>query len=97
VPPIISNSTLFLLKPPNVNTGDFFERHFQVDPHYYGGKIRKEFGGGRWSGKDLGWQKYDRLGRLWHGSPAPLKAAVGAGVVGAGAAVDQVSNGEDAP
>jgi hypothetical protein len=59
VPPIISNSTLFLLKPPNVSTGDFFERHFQVAPHYYGGKIRKEFGGGRWSGNDLGWKKYD--------------------------------------
>ena len=97
ISPVISNSALFLLKPPNVSTGDFFERHFRVDPHYYGGKIRKEFGGGRWSGKDLGWQKYDRLGRLWHGSPTPLKAAAGAGVVGAGAAVDQVSNGEGAP
>jgi hypothetical protein len=97
VPPVISNSPLFLLKPPNMSTGDFLERHFQVDPHYYGGKIPKEFGGGRWSGKKLGWQKHDRLGRLWYGSPAPLKAVTGAGVVGAGAAVDQVWNGKGPP
>jgi hypothetical protein len=97
VPPAISNSPLFLLKPPNMSTGDFVERHFQVDPHYYGGKIPKEFGGGRWSGKKLGWQKHDRLGRLWYGSPAPLKAVAGAGVVGAGAAVDQVWKGKGAP
>ena len=97
VPPIISDSPFFLLKPSNMTKGDFFERHFQVDPHYYGGKISKDFGGGGWSGKKLGWQKHNRLGRLWYGSPAPLKAAVGAGVAGTGAAVDQVWNGKGPP
>jgi hypothetical protein len=80
-----------------MSKGDFYERHFQVDPSYYGGRIPKEFGGGRWSGKELGWQKHDRLGRLWYGSPAPLKAAVGAGIIGTGAAVDQVWDGEGPP
>jgi hypothetical protein len=97
VPPAISNSPFFLLKPPNISTGDFFERHFQVDPYYYGGKVPREFGGGGWSGKTLGWDKYDRLGRLWYGSPTPLKAAAGAGVVGAGAAVDQIPNNRRRP
>jgi hypothetical protein len=35
-------------------------------------------------------------GRSWHGSPPALKAVGGAGVVGAGAAVDQASNGQGA-
>ena len=97
MPRAISDSPFFLLKPRDVSTGDFYQRHFQVDPQYGGGKIPAEFGGGRWSGKKLGWEKYGRLGRIWHGSPAPLKAAAGAGVVGAGAAVDQAWNGEGPP
>jgi hypothetical protein len=97
VPPIISDSPFFLLKPSNMTKGDFFERHFQVDPSYHGGNIPAKFGGGGWSGHDLGWQKHDRLGRLWYGSPAPLKAVAGAGAVGAGAAVDQVWDGEGPP
>lgn len=94
VPPVISDSPFFLLKPRDVSTGDFYQRHFEVDPQYGGGKVPKRFGGGGWSGKALGWQKYDRLGRLWYGSPSSLKAA---GAVGAGAAVDQTWNGEERP
>lgn len=97
VPSVISDSPLFLLKPRNMSTGDFLERHFNVDPLYRGGKIPAEFGGGSWSGRDLDWKKYDQLGRLWYGSPAPLKSVVGAGVVGAGAAVDKSWNGEGPP
>jgi hypothetical protein len=98
VPPAISDSPFFRLKPPNISTGDFYKRHFQVDPRYYGGKVPAEFRGPRgWSGRSLGWEKYGRAGRLWHGSPAPLKAAVGAGAIGLGAGVDLVSNGERQP
>jgi hypothetical protein len=97
VPPAISDSPFFLLKPRDVSTGDFYQRHFQVDPQYGGGKVPNKFGGGGWSGDALGWQKYDRLGRLWYGSPAPLKAAAGTALVGAGAAVDQVWGGEGPP
>jgi hypothetical protein len=65
------------------------ELHFKVDPSFRGGKIPAEFGGGTWSGKDLGWTRYGRLGRYWYGAPAPLKAAVGTPIaLGAGAAVD---------
>ena len=97
VPPAISDSPFFLLKPRDVSTGDFYQRHFQVDPQYGGGKVPNKFGGGGWRGDALGWQKYDRLGRLWYGSPAPLKAVAGTAVVGAGAAVDQVWDGEGPP
>jgi hypothetical protein len=87
---MISDSPFFLLKPEGIETGDMLERHYNVDPLYRGGKIPAEFGGGSWSGKELGWEKYDQLGRLWHGAPMPLKAVAGGGVVGAGALVDQV-------
>jgi hypothetical protein len=39
-----------------------------------------------------GYEKYDQLGRLWHGAPMPLKALAGGGVVGAGAVVDHLDN-----
>jgi hypothetical protein len=53
--------------------GDMYERHFAVDPRFYGTKA----GGERWSGRDLGLPRYGPLGQLWYGSPAPLKARVG--------------------
>jgi hypothetical protein len=97
VPSVIRDSPFFLLKPSNITKGDFFERHFRVDPSYRGGKVPARFGGGGWSGRHLGWQKHDRLGRLWYGSPTPLKAVAGAGIAGVGASVDQVRNGEGPP
>lgn len=96
-PSWISDSPFFLLKPRDISTGDFFQRHYEVDPSYHGGKIRKEFGGGAWSGKDLGWKKRGPVGRLWYGSPTPLKATAGAGVVGVGAAVDKGWGEESKP
>jgi hypothetical protein len=94
VPSFISDSPFFLLKPEGISTGDMYELHYRVDPKYGGGKIPADFGGGRWSGDELGWEKYDQLGRLWHGAPVPLKALAGSGVVGAGALVDQIGNNE---
>jgi hypothetical protein len=38
----------------------------------------KDASGKHWSAKELEIEKYGLLGRLWHGSPAPLKAAAGA-------------------
>lgn len=93
IPRWIKDSPFFLLRPPNMSRGDFYKLHHGVDPHYHGGKVQKKFGGGGWSGKKLGWTKYDQLGRLWHGSPAPLKAAVG-GSASIGAATHQISTGE---
>ncbi len=90
VPSVIGDSPFFLLKPEGISTGDMLELHYKVDPKYGGGKVPAEFGGGSWSGEALGWEKYDRLGRLWRGAPLPLKAVAGSGVVGAGAVVDQI-------
>jgi hypothetical protein len=94
VPSLISDSPFFLLKPEGISTGDMYELHYKVDSKYGGGKVPAEFGGGRWSGDELDWKKYDQLGRLWHGAPIPLKALAGTGVVGAGDLVDQMVNDE---
>ncbi len=60
------------LAPPGSSIGDMYERHFAVDPRFYGTRA----GGERWSGRDLNLPRYGPLGQLWYGSPAPLKARV---------------------
>ena len=94
IPPAISDSPFFLLKPEGIQMGDMYELHYRVDPHFNGGRVPQRFGNVRgWSGKALGWEKEDALGRIWYGAPDPLKMTVGGtlgtGVVGLGAWVDE--------
>jgi hypothetical protein len=42
-------------------------------------------GGGRWSGKRLGLEKYGPIGRTYHGMSDHLKAAIAAGVISSAA------------
>jgi hypothetical protein len=72
-----------VLKPEGMTRGDFYELHFKVDPKYDHSNIPAAHGGGTWNGRELGLEKYGLAGRIWHGSPAPLKGTVG----GAGTAV----------
>ena len=80
VPQSYSDGPFNKLAPPGISRGDFYELHYQVDPRFHGTGVVGE----RWSGKDLGLAKRGRLGRLWHGSPAPLKARVGGLAAAAG-------------
>ena len=94
IPPAISDSPFFLLKPKGIQMGDFYELHYRVDPHFNGGRVPRRFGNvAGWSGKTLGWEKEDALGRIWYGAPDPLKytagGALGTGVIGLGAWVDE--------
>lgn len=74
LPESYSDGVFNVLKPENISRGDFYELHYKVDPLYYGsGVIRGE----GWSGKKLDLEKYGLMGRVWHGSPAALKARVG--------------------
>ena len=93
IPQAISDSPFFLLKPEGIQMGDMYELHYRVDPHFNGGRVPQRFGNVRgWSGKALGWEKEDALGRIWYGAPDPLKmtagGTLGTGVVGLGAWVD---------
>ncbi|MET0274681.1 MAG: hypothetical protein ABW360_16970 [Phenylobacterium sp.] len=69
------------LAPPLISRGDLYALHYEVDPHFYGTSVLGE----RWSGRDLGLRKHGPMGRLWYGSPAPLKARVGGLGASAGA------------
>ncbi|WP_157215445.1 pre-toxin TG domain-containing protein [Flavisphingomonas formosensis] len=81
LPKKLSDSSLNVLKPRGMTRGEFYELHFKVDPKFFGARFPKRVGGS-WSGRRLGLEKYDRAGRLWHGSPSPLKATVGGAAAG---------------
>ena len=70
-----------VLKPRNISQGDHYELHYHVDPDFHGARLPKSERPGGWRGRQLGLAKYDELDRVWYGAPAPLKAAVGGGVV----------------
>ncbi len=63
------------LPPSGTPKGAFYRYHYAIDPNYYGGPVKKVFGGGGWSGKDLGWTKYGPAVRAWYGTPWQTKAA----------------------
>lgn len=82
LPQKYSDSIFNVLKPERISRGDFYELHYKVDPRYQGGSVKGE----PWRGKALGLKKHGVVGRIWHGSPPPLKARVG----GLGAAAGTV-------
>lgn len=81
LPESYSDSVFNVLKPEGISRGDFYELHYKVDPRYTGGSVKGE----TWNGEALGLKKYGLAGRIWHGSPPPLKARVGGLGAGAGA------------
>lgn len=83
VPEFIIEHPWNILKPPGVDKGYFYKLHHAVDPYYYGGRVPAKYGGGGWSAKKLGWERYDQLGQFWHARPIPLRKA-GLVAVGAG-------------
>lgn len=84
LPKSYSDGVFNVLKPKGISRGDLYELHYQVDPQFYGTRV---IPGEGWSGKRLGLKRYGELGRLWHGSPPPLKARVGGLGASAGAAI----------
>ena len=82
LPRAISDSPFNVLRVPGMSRGDFYQLHFQVDPHFHGTELPS---GARWSGKDLGFEKFGPLGQIWFGPPLALKAAVATTAGGAGA------------
>lgn len=81
LPETYSDSVFNVLKPGGISRGDFYELHYKVDPSYKGGSVKGE----KWNGEALGLNRYGLAGRIWHGSPPPLKARVGGLGAGAGA------------
>lgn len=80
----------FILKELGATVGQERFKHYSVDPRYHGGTLQRKGGLVTWSGKDLGWKKHGLAGRIWYGSPRPLKVIVG-GVLGTGTAADEIA------
>jgi hypothetical protein len=87
LPSIISDSPLNTLRPAGISRGDFYELHYKVDPYFFNANFPKGVGGS-WRGRSLGLEKYGAAGRLWYGSPAPLKATIGGASLAAAASVN---------
>lgn len=81
LPRSITESVFNVMKPKTISRGRFYERHFMADPYFHGVRFPKSIGG-TWSGSAIGLQKPGMLGRLWYGSPGPLKLAIGGSLVG---------------
>lgn len=73
LPKNYSDGVFNVLKPEGISRGDFYELHYRVDPRFHGTGVRGE----SWKGAKLGLKRYGPAGRIWHGSPPPLKARIG--------------------
>jgi hypothetical protein len=72
LPKAYIDSVFNVSKPAGMSRGEFYKYHYAVDPKFYGARLPADVDEGRgWSGLKLGLQRYDRLGRLWHGAPVP--------------------------
>jgi hypothetical protein len=87
LPRSVMESRFNVLKPANITRGEMYTLHAKADPHYSGSRLTGKGKGSGWSAKRLGIETAGPLGRLWLGSPRPLKIAVGSpfGALGGGA------------
>ncbi|HYE41935.1 MAG TPA: hypothetical protein VEA15_00955 [Caulobacteraceae bacterium] len=74
LPKFLTDSVFNVQIPTGITRGDMYRLHYQVDPHYYGGRNPADVGGGSWSGRRLGWKKLGPVERLWYGTPTPTKS-----------------------
>jgi hypothetical protein len=80
-----SESPLNVYKPAHVTIDDLYGRHFETDPDMFGARMPDGLGGG-WSGRRLGLEKQEDLGRIIIGAPPPLKVVVSGTAAGGNAA-----------
>jgi len=95
LPRSVMESQFNRLAPPGMTRGEFYERHFRVDPHFYGAGLPKALKGESWSGRKLGLKRYGFAEQLWHGTPAPLKARIGGLAAGVGGLLHSDPNEEE--
>jgi hypothetical protein len=76
-----------VMPAPGTPRGAFYRFHYAIDPNYFGGPVKRAYGGGGWSGRAFGWTKYGPLARAWYGTPAATKLA-GYGLLGGSGAAE---------
>jgi len=94
LPKGFSDSEFNVLKPPGISRGDFYKLHRNVDESFHGAGLSKALRPESWSAKALGIEPYGLIGRLWYGSPGPLKARVGGMAAGVGGGAYDVEHRE---
>jgi hypothetical protein len=72
------------IRHDGISTRDLYRNHVGMGGirHYGGGAIRRDFGGGSWRARDLGWDKYGPVDRLNYGTSPATKAIIGPVLVG---------------
>jgi hypothetical protein len=70
------------IRSEGLTNRDFFRNHVGVDDYYHGGKVPARFGGGSWSAKDLGWDKYSGYERFNYGTAPATKGVAGSALSG---------------
>jgi hypothetical protein len=73
VPEGFLDSRFNVLKPENVEKGQFYRNHYGVDDRLYGGRLPNGLG---WSGRALGWQRYGPYERILYGTPGATRALI---------------------
>jgi len=92
IPKALRDSPLNVLKPRNMNTGDFYELHYRVDPKSNSNRLPDSVGGGSWKGKNIpGLRKYPPFLREWHAIPDHLRLTIGGGAVAGTGVADQTN------
>jgi hypothetical protein len=82
VPKELMESAFNKIRAEGMTRRDFFRNHVGVDDFYHGGKVPARFGGGGWSAKNLGWDKYRGYERFQHGTAPATKAVMGSTIIG---------------
>lgn len=65
------------IRQTGLTTRDLYRNHVGVDDDFHGTRIGRQFGGGAWNRKVLGWTDYGPLDRLNYGTSPHTKAVVG--------------------
>jgi len=90
LPKVLADSPFNRIMPaPGATAGQMSEFHYRADDRFRGGRIKKAFGGGGWSGLRLGWTKPPAPVRWWRGMPLPTKALGYGAMAGLGGLVPE--------
>jgi hypothetical protein len=66
IPKAIKDGPLNVSRPRGLSQYDFYKYHYGVDPQFHGGRLPDGPDGPRgFSGKGLGFERYDQPGRTW--------------------------------
>lgn len=88
-PAWLVESPFNVVRPKVIPRGEFYELHYGLDDDFYGTALGKAGGRARWSGRDLGLERFGDARRIWYGTPEPTKRVAGRSAVAGGLIYDE--------